>query len=246
MKKKSIWNIVALSCALVMVASSVAMYSSTDVEKISMSGGEGVISLDAPPFFSVASARDGYAGTPSLEGYENNTTIIGNITVASALIITPSEISVDVKQHQSTAQIITIINIGDKPLQILRIEPDVNWTYVALPPLFSHSLEPQNSTNFIVFADAKNLSGGYHMATLSVKTNVGTENVSINLSVEPWSPIMDVNPNFVLTGMLYGQKSSIKLALTNSGDESLSINVSSDSSWIELDRYTKRDKITFR
>jgi hypothetical protein len=110
MKKKSIWNIVALSCALVMVASSVAMYSSTDVEKISRSGGEGVISLDAPPFFSVASARGDYAETPSLEGYENNTTIIGNITVASALIITPSEISADVKQHQSTAQIITIIN----------------------------------------------------------------------------------------------------------------------------------------
>jgi PKD repeat protein len=107
--------------------------------------------------------------------------------------------------------------------------------YVALPPLFSHSLEPQNSTNFIVFADAKNLSGGYHTATLSVKTNLGTENVSINLSVEPWSPIIDVNPNFVSTGMLFGQKSSIKLALTNSGDERLIINVSPDSSWIEIE-----------
>ena len=62
-------KVLAVLTALVMIASSVAMYSGTDVEKgISESGGKGVISLEAPSFVSIASASEvkggGGGGTP--------------------------------------------------------------------------------------------------------------------------------------------------------------------------------------
>jgi PKD repeat protein len=199
-----------------MVASSVAMCSPGNAEK----------RMDDLPSFSTTDVV--YAETPVLGSYGNDDEIIWN------LIITPSEISAEVKEHQSIAQVITIRNIGDETMQIMSIEPDVNWTYVMLPPLIPESLEPQNSASFIVFEDAKNLLGGYHTATLSVKTNMGTENVSINLSVEPWSPVIDVNQNFATSGMLYGQKSPVKFTLTNPCNESLIVNLSSDSSWMEI------------
>ena len=56
------WNklglkILAISIALVLVASSVAMYNATDVEKgISEGGGKGVISLMPLPFVKVTGA----------------------------------------------------------------------------------------------------------------------------------------------------------------------------------------------
>ena len=198
---RCLWKVLVLLCALVMVASSVAMCSPENAEK-------------------------------GFESNGNDDEVIRNL--ASALIITPSEINAGVKEYQSTAQVVTIRNIGDEPAQILGMGPDVNWTYVMLPPLFPDSLEPQSSTSFIVFEDAKNLSGGHHTATLSVKTNLGTENASINLSVKPWSPVIDINQNFAASGMLYGQKIPVKFTLTNPGNGSLTVNVSSDSSWIEI------------
>jgi hypothetical protein len=65
MQNKSLWKILAISVALVLVASSVAMYSSSNVnvEKgISEGGGEGVISLVAPPFIEVAGASKAAGG----------------------------------------------------------------------------------------------------------------------------------------------------------------------------------------
>ena len=64
------WNkfglkVLAISIALVIVASSVAMYghSGTDVEKgISEGGGKGVISLMPPPFIGVAGASEAMGG----------------------------------------------------------------------------------------------------------------------------------------------------------------------------------------
>jgi hypothetical protein len=57
MENKFGLKLLAISIALVMVASSVAMYSATDVEKgISEGGANGVISLVAPPFIEVAGA----------------------------------------------------------------------------------------------------------------------------------------------------------------------------------------------
>lgn len=61
MRNKIVLKVLAISIALVLVASSVAMYSysSADVEKeISEDDREGVISLVAPPFVSVAGASE--------------------------------------------------------------------------------------------------------------------------------------------------------------------------------------------
>jgi len=63
MRNKLVWKVLAISIALVMVASSVAMYSSTDVEKgMSEGGGKGIISLVAPLFVEVADAREMQGG----------------------------------------------------------------------------------------------------------------------------------------------------------------------------------------
>jgi hypothetical protein len=57
MRNKAGMKALAISIAIVIVASSVAMYSATDVEKgISEGGGKGVISLVTPPFIEVAGA----------------------------------------------------------------------------------------------------------------------------------------------------------------------------------------------
>jgi len=71
MQNKSLWKILAISVALVLVASSVAMYSSSNVnvEKgISEGGGEGVISLVAPPFIEVAGASKAAGGGGLADG----------------------------------------------------------------------------------------------------------------------------------------------------------------------------------
>jgi len=63
MRNKFGLKILAISIALVLVASSVAMYSSADVEKgISEGGGKGVISLVAPPFIGVVGAAEATGG----------------------------------------------------------------------------------------------------------------------------------------------------------------------------------------
>jgi hypothetical protein len=57
MANKKVLKALAIAIAIVIVASSVAMYSATDVKKgIAGSGGKGVISLMAPPFIWVAGA----------------------------------------------------------------------------------------------------------------------------------------------------------------------------------------------
>jgi hypothetical protein len=57
MANKKVLKALAISIAIVIVASSVAMYSATDVEKgISEGGGKDVISLMPPPFIKVAGA----------------------------------------------------------------------------------------------------------------------------------------------------------------------------------------------
>ena len=73
MQNKFGLKILVISIALVIVASSVAMYSATDMGKgIDKNGGNSVISLEVPSFFSIASAGGGGAvatqeGTAFLE-----------------------------------------------------------------------------------------------------------------------------------------------------------------------------------
>ena len=63
MRKKFVLKVLAISIALVMVSSSVAMYSLMDVEKgISEGGEKGVISLVPPPFVGVAGAAKAAGG----------------------------------------------------------------------------------------------------------------------------------------------------------------------------------------
>jgi hypothetical protein len=63
MRDKIGLKVLVISVALVLVASSVAMYgySSTDVEK-GIGGGKGVISLMPPPFIGVAGAAEAEDG----------------------------------------------------------------------------------------------------------------------------------------------------------------------------------------
>ncbi len=73
MQNKFGLKILVILIALVIVASSVAMYSATDMGKgIDENGGNSVISLEVPSFFSIASAGGGGAvatqeGTAFLE-----------------------------------------------------------------------------------------------------------------------------------------------------------------------------------
>ena len=63
MGNRIVWKILAVLTALVLVASSVAMYSGTDEEKgISEDGGKGIISLMPPPFIGVAGAAEAAGG----------------------------------------------------------------------------------------------------------------------------------------------------------------------------------------
>ena len=63
MTKRLGLKVLAISIALVIVASSVVMYSVTDVKKgINEGGGKGVISLVAPPFIGVAGASEAMGG----------------------------------------------------------------------------------------------------------------------------------------------------------------------------------------
>ena len=63
MRNKVGLKALAILFAIVMVASSVAMYSVTDVEKgINEGGGKNVISLVAPPFISIAGASEMQSG----------------------------------------------------------------------------------------------------------------------------------------------------------------------------------------
>ena len=64
MRDKGIWKILAISVILAVVASSVAVFSAANLEEgmgekgIDEGGGEGVISLVAPPFIGVAGASE--------------------------------------------------------------------------------------------------------------------------------------------------------------------------------------------
>jgi len=94
MKKKSFWKILALSCALLMVTSSVAIYSSADVEKgisESDSGGEGLISLEAPSFVSIASASKVKGGGGG-GGYAGGTAFLEEEAGVSAYVNTSQSI----------------------------------------------------------------------------------------------------------------------------------------------------------
>lgn len=63
MQNKFGLKILAISIVLVIVASSVAMYSATDMKRgIDGGGGNSVISLEVPSFFSIASAGSGGGG----------------------------------------------------------------------------------------------------------------------------------------------------------------------------------------
>jgi len=68
MRDKDIWKILAISVILAVVASSVAVFSAANLEEgigekgVDEDGGEGVISLMAPPFVGVAGAAEAAGG----------------------------------------------------------------------------------------------------------------------------------------------------------------------------------------
>lgn len=102
MKKKSVWKVLALSCALMMVASSVAMFTAADMEEgIGEGRGKGVISLEAPSFFSIASASEvkGGGGGGGGGSYAGGTAFLEEEAGVSAYVNTSQ--SIDLSKAES-------------------------------------------------------------------------------------------------------------------------------------------------
>jgi len=79
MRDKDIWKILAISVAFVIVASSVAIFSTANFgigeERIEESGGKGIISLVPPPFIEVAGASKSYVAATNLDTNESFSSI---------------------------------------------------------------------------------------------------------------------------------------------------------------------------
>ena len=115
MKNRIVLKVLAVFTALVLVAGSVALYSGTDVGKrVGESGEKGVISLEAPPFFSIASARGGGGGAGGSAFPEDEAGI-------SAYINTSQTIDLDKLKTIFTE----VIEVGDN--YIIGITPISDW-----------------------------------------------------------------------------------------------------------------------
>ena len=122
MGDKGIWKILAISVALAIVASSVAVFSAANSDKgisekrIEESGGKGIISLVPPPFIGVAGASGSYVAAANLDTGESFSSIqaaIDDLDTKGGHTITvnPGYYIENVKVHKA----LTIKSVGGNP-----------------------------------------------------------------------------------------------------------------------------------
>ena len=122
MRDKGIWKILAVSAALAIVASSVAVFSAANSDtgisekRIEESGGKGIISIVPPPFIGVAGASGSYIAAANLDTGESFSSIqaaIDDLDTKGGHTITvnPGYYIENVKVHKA----LTIKSVGGNP-----------------------------------------------------------------------------------------------------------------------------------
>jgi hypothetical protein len=120
MQNKFGLKILVISIALVIVASSVAMYSATDMEKgIDGNGGNSVISLEVPSFFSIASAGGGGGGAVSTqEGtafLEDEAGVSAYVNTSQSIDLNKAELCYRNIEYNCSDYIIGSVELPDLP-----------------------------------------------------------------------------------------------------------------------------------